>query len=544
MLRFGFNADDEGEFVSLPLDSLTHTHFKGMTGYGKSSLLSFCATDLICQGVGVALLDPAGDLSEQVLSNLINVGYYDEHPDALERVLYLPLQRGHEEGRYIPFNVLKGNYDAYAAASVILEGFKRVWPTLQDGFAINIDSLVHQGSYALAEHQLPLLPFLVRLYSNPDFYKALVPTLRDEYIREQFENMKLAPEYFVDRNTGEKKVKTPELADTTRKRVNRLAISPLVRYPLMQKDNLLDVEELLRSGRSVLLNLGVADQYAKTLLGTLFTQHFEQTSKTFRPYGRQPYVLIIDEVKDFVFQSGQALETMFAQARKAGVAVWPCHQYGAQLSDDLNAALSQCATKVAFRLDYDDALESVKRMGFPTFPYWVKEAVGNPQVPGGMRNVYFTESEQWSMYAQVLTQLDMRQAVIERRGYDLTRVETFPISQPADHYRIEQLTRQYLAQYFRPITDIKQEARSILARFTASPQITQSDTVKEKPVRPSTPAVQSPSPVQQKPPRAVRTPAPLPPPKEEPTPPESAQEAKKPKGGTVYNSDDFVFPEE
>lgn len=460
-LILGYDADNEGEPITLPLNKLTHTHFKGMTGQGKSSLLAYAAASLIQAGVGVALLDPAGDLSEQVLSLLVATGYFEEHSDALERVVYLPLELGHRQGRYIPFNVLSGDYDPYAAAGVVLEGFKRVWPVLQDGFAINIDTLVHLGSYVLSEHGLPLLPFLLTLYSKPEFYRFLVPSLHDDYIREQFETMKLEPINIRDKETGQLKVKVPELADTTIKRVSRLAVSPLVRYPLAQKVNVLDPAELLRAGRSVLINLGLSDPYAKTLIGALFTQAFEQTAKTFRHQGvRRPYVLIIDEVEEFVFQSGKALETMFAESRKAGVAVWVAHQYGAQLSDELNAALSQCATKVVFKVGYEDAVASVEQMGFPYDPYWVKEYVENASGQG--RSVYFSEHEQLKLYAHAIMRLGVQEAYIQRPGYELTRMATFSLVNTPNIPRLEQLTHLYLDRYFRPISDIQHEVLGIL----------------------------------------------------------------------------------
>jgi hypothetical protein len=453
-LHLGYNAENEGEYITLPLDGLTHTHFKGMTGYGKSSLLAHSIASLVHSGVGVCFLDPIGTTVDEILSILVNTGFYDDYPDALERVVYLPLERGHTQGRYMPFNFLNGHYDAYASSSVALKSFKGLFD-LEEGGTINIITAIHLGAYALAEHGLPLLPHWRELFSDPNFYQSIVPNLKDQDIRRQFEVMKLEPFFYVDK-TGHQRLNTPELADNAMKRMNRLIFSPHVRHPLSQKDNLLDPAQLIQSGRSVLLNLGISDPHAKSLLGALVTQAFEQTSRTFQPIGKHtPYVLAIEELGDFTFENGRSLETMFAMARHAGVAVWVIHQYDAQLSDELNAALSQCATKITFRTGYEDAVASVRNMGFPYDPYLVKEVVGSPMTLGGQRAVYFTEAEQVAVFAREIMELAPQEAFIERQRIGIDKLVTFSFEGKRDEYRIEQLTRLYLDRYFRSIADIE-----------------------------------------------------------------------------------------
>jgi len=395
----------------------------------------------------------------------------------MDWVMYLDIQRAHEEQRYFPMNVLSGNYDAHAAASVVLEGFKRIWPELQDGSAVNIDSFVYLGAYMLAEHKLPFIPYFTRFYSKPDMFTVLAEGVKDWHVKEQFETMKLAPRKATDGT-----IKMPDIVDTSIKRVNRLAASPLVRYPLAQRGNLLDVEQLLKTGRSVLLNLALADQNAKALLGALFTQHFEQTAKRYRPAeGAPPYVLIIDEVEEFVFQSGKALESMFAEARKAGVAVWVAHQYGAQLSDELNAALSQCATKVTFKTGYEDALVNVRNMGFPYDPYRVKERTGNPYSVNGQRTVYFSEAEQMILHARAIMELGPQEAFVQLPDGSIRKLVTLDIAGDVDTQRLAQLERAYIQKYFQPEGEIIHDIETMTDELAQKPATS-------VPVRPITPS--------------------------------------------------------
>src|SRR3954452_10361536 len=99
-----------GEAVTLPLSQLRHCHLMGMTGYGKSSLMKSIAVQHISQGGCISILDPAGDISYDIMRRLVATGFYEKYPDAFERFIYLDIQRADDERRYLPFNILASDY--------------------------------------------------------------------------------------------------------------------------------------------------------------------------------------------------------------------------------------------------------------------------------------------------------------------------------------------------------------------------------------------------------------------------------------------------
>lgn len=485
LLIFGKNAQNPNELITLPISQLTHTYIQGGTGQGKTSLLAYLLASLISQGVGVTVIDPGGDLSYEILVRLVMSGYFEKYADAPERVMYLDIQRAHEAERYIGMNVLAGNYDAHAAAHVLLEGFKRVWPALQDGTATNIETLVSNGAYVLAERGLPLLPFLNLLYTNQEMYRALVPAIKDRTIAEQFKSLGLEP------RPGH----LPEISATTTKRVNRLAFSPDIRYALSQTENILDAAALVNSNRSVLLNLHLADPNAKKLFGCLITEHFEMFSKSrgklSAAQAESRYVLAIDEVQNFAFQSGEAISNMFAESRKANVFTWIAHQYGAQLSEDFRAALTQCDTVINFAVGYDDAVEAVKRLGFPVDPHKVKEETGNPFSPSGTHKTYYSLPEQRELQAAAIQRLRQREAFIRLPVDHRYMMRTFDLGTPtpAQLRHIEELKDFYLQHCFRPKAEIEQGIDELLWRFAPSQSQAANDTINavNTPQRPNKP---------------------------------------------------------
>lgn len=458
-LVFGSVPGEPGTLIYLPLSELSHTHFKGMTGVGKSTLLAYLIAQLIQAGVGVILIDPAGELARQVIALLVQTGYYERYPDALDRVVLLDLARAERDELAFPMNVLAGPYRPHATANVVLEAFKRVWPALQDGTSTNIETLISNGAYVLADRQLPLLPYMNHFYSNQHFHRALLSGVRDTHIREQFRVMQLEPRPGY----------IPQISETTIKRVNLLSFSPIIRYALAQHTNLIDFSTLIPSGRSVLINLRIADPNAKRLFGCLITEQLEAYAKARGPLSKeeekQLSILVIDEMQNFIYQSGQGIENLFAEARKANVRVWIAHQYGAQFTDTLNAAISQAATKVVFHVDYEDALVSAKQLGFPIDLHRVKQALGNPFSPSGEHYQFYSEGEQWGMHAQDIATLPPREAYVQLPGRRPARFRTLTVEPFGIARQMEEIEDEYLRRYFRRQEDVQREIDDTMMPF-------------------------------------------------------------------------------
>ena len=70
----------------------SHKWVQGITGGGKSKLLASLFLQQFHQGIGVGLLDPAGDLANGILRDLIDSGYCAQ-PEAKRRLLYSAFAR-------------------------------------------------------------------------------------------------------------------------------------------------------------------------------------------------------------------------------------------------------------------------------------------------------------------------------------------------------------------------------------------------------------------------------------------------------------------
>lgn len=100
-------------------DSRYHTYVIGKTGSGKTTLLRNLLLQLIMQGHGVGLIDPHGDLAEDLLTHIPpsraeQTVYF--HPGDIDFPVGLNLlAQGHEDDRHL-------------VASGVVGALKNLWP--------------------------------------------------------------------------------------------------------------------------------------------------------------------------------------------------------------------------------------------------------------------------------------------------------------------------------------------------------------------------------------------------------------------------------
>ena len=524
-LFFGFasEADDQWELITLPLDRLTHTHLIGKTGAGKTTLMVSLAAQLIAEGAGVAVIDPAGDISRRILIQLINIGFFARNPDAFERFIYLDVVRAAREQQYLAFNILAGDYDPHTAASIVIEAYHRVWPTMQDGSSVNIELMTSLAAVVLAYNKLPLLPYLEDFYRVPAFRKRLLAQVQDTRVANWLETLEVKQD----------SPKIPAVVDTTLKRMILLSLPPVVGYALSQPENLLDGKQLLASNRSVCLNLNLEDDSAARLMGALFTRQMETAIKTRGQAGsdteRKPYLLILDEVHNFIAHSGQAVDRMFAEARRAGVFVMAAHQYWGQLREGTSGGFSQCGIIAIFQQKKESGRLSVEHIGLPI----VQNKTVILPTPQGPRVQSVSPSDQVEDYVEIIDKLPVGSAYLRLPDNKLYLLQTLTTDDTVDKEELAAIEDVYIHRYFKPLGEINRAIDQVRISAPQRPtsQLPTPDATLHPFPPPATPSIpqgvrKAQRPVRQLPPAAPPRPAPAPDASEE-HPPQSTKSGLK-----------------
>ncbi len=371
----------------------THKRVWGLTGSGKSMFLAALAVQLLNNGIACAVIDPHGDLVEDILRILLKTGYF-EQAEALERLRYVDF--GGAE-RFPAFNVLAQPYDDHMVARDLLTAFKRAWSSLEGGQAPALENTILAAALVLIQNRLPVTE-MPRLLIDGDFRGRLLTRVSDPEVVRFFETR-------YDR-AGKG---VPATIESSLRRLFILTYSPALRHSLGNATNQFDLRRLMDRGVSLLCNLSGLDEDSQKLLGCLLTVGFERAALSRADIveeRRRPYHLILDEFSQFSAQSQEALARVLDLTRKFGLSLTLSHQTGSQLPARLDGAL-QNALEIAFRLGHTDAQSAAGRL----FNY---DPTALRSDPLGIRSrpAYASAHEQIGQLAVELERLPARHAYI------------------------------------------------------------------------------------------------------------------------------------
>jgi hypothetical protein len=331
VLGVSLHPADSGDLVTMPAASTTHhLHIIGPTGSGKSHELAQLVLADADAGHAVMVIEPKGDLINDVLARLT----VHRHKDV---VLIEP----GDASSVVGFNPLAGPAaEAERRADELLHLFRELF-----GSALgprSSDVLLHALITAarLDDGTLTDVPVLL---TNPAFRRRALSKVSDPLV--------LAPywAWFDGLSDGERSQVISPIQNKLRVFVSRASIRRMLGQPSPR----FDLSELLTSRRIVLVNLnrGVIGPETAALLGSLLLQQLWQAiqRRAAVPSGRRrPVMVIVDEWQDYV--SALNFGDVLAQSRGLGVGWTLAHQHLHQLSGELQSAvLANARSRLAFR---------------------------------------------------------------------------------------------------------------------------------------------------------------------------------------------------
>src|SRR5664279_4826931 len=161
-------------------DRLSHTYVIGKTGVGKSTMLETLAWRDFEAGRGFALVDPHGDLAEELASRMTQAGS--------DRVTYLNASDPWQPFGYNPLRRVRDD-KIPLAVSGLLETLKKIWP---DAWGVRMEHVLRNTLYALLERDGSTLPDNLALYTDEKYRKEVVRGIKNEVVKrfwtDEFEN--------------------------------------------------------------------------------------------------------------------------------------------------------------------------------------------------------------------------------------------------------------------------------------------------------------------------------------------------------------------
>jgi hypothetical protein len=336
-------------------DRRRHAYIIGRSGSGKSVLLENMILQDIRNGEGVCVVDPHGDLVDDVLKQ-----YPKERADDL--VVFAPA----DVARPMGLNMLEAQTEDqrdFATQEMISIFYKLV----SDPQMIGPMFEHYMRNAMLTLMSDPANPGTIveipRILTDEKFQKLKLKTVTDPIIRAFWE--KELPQT-ATQTKGEM---LPYLVS----KIGRFIENSMVRNIIGQQQSSFDFRKIMDEKKVLLVDLSkgkVGEMNAK-LLGLIIVTKLQMAalSRANLPEEeRNDFYLYIDEFQNFVTDS---IATILSEARKYRLDLVMAHQYMAQLAEGQNttvrdAVLGNAGTMLSFRIGIEDA-ETLEKEFKPTF---------------------------------------------------------------------------------------------------------------------------------------------------------------------------------
>ena len=322
-------------------DALHHTHVVGPTGVGKSVLLGRLIQQDIADGRAVLVIEPKGDLIDDVLA-------------------HIPADRQNDVVVLDPSDRMPVGFNPLAhdgkRAEVVADGILTVFKTLYaEAWGPRTQDILHACLLTLAGHADASLVMLPLLLTNTGFRRSLTSNLRDPLALEPFWA------WYENLSDGERQQAIAPVMNKLRQWLLR----PSLRAVLGQRAPRFDIQQVFTERKIVLVPLrkGIVGAEAASLLGSLVVAELWQATQaraSIPAERRHPVMAYVDEIQDYLHlptNLGDAL----AQARGLGVGFTLAHQFLGQLSPTMRSGvLANARSRVCFQLAHEDALTMAK----------------------------------------------------------------------------------------------------------------------------------------------------------------------------------------
>lgn len=316
-----------------------HMQVIGASGGGKSKFLEYMIRQDILNNDGFCLLDPHGELYENIVNWCAAEGV-TKWP-VPRKVLLFDLTNPDWTLAFNPLHL--GGTKINKLVDSMVKAVAKVWGGEDTDRTPTLKRCLRLLCHALAEHNLTLME-AQRLISvnDPTIRTYVANNLQDPFIRAEWQDMMhKSPKDFSAETMS------------TRNRLIEFFAAEDVRLILGQVANTIDFRKLMDEGYILLINLGgeaspLSEDNA-SLLGTLIINELFLRAKG-RPKGSRPFYLYIDECYYYI---NEDIARILNEGRKFGLHLILAHQQLAQLLESgkgiHDAVMGGAQIKAVFR---------------------------------------------------------------------------------------------------------------------------------------------------------------------------------------------------
>jgi hypothetical protein len=317
-------------------DRLRHIWTVGKTGTGKSTMIANMAIDDFKKGRGVAIIDPHGDLCDDLLDYIpksrINDTIYFNPADRDYSIVINPLEVTNRE-------------EAELVVSGLMSIFTKVW---QNVWSARMEYILRNSFMTLAELPDSTLEDVLKMLASQSFRNKTLKKIKDpalvNFWKEEYEKMP---------SNLQKEAIAP-----IQNKVGQFVTSPLIRRIIGMPKSSISLDEVMNQSKIFIANLsqGKLGEDNSALLGATLITKFELSAMRRADVSkdkRVPFYLYVDEFQNFATDS---FIKILSEARKYGLALTLANQYMGQLPEQIvKAILGNAGSIISFAVGANDA---------------------------------------------------------------------------------------------------------------------------------------------------------------------------------------------
>jgi hypothetical protein len=335
---------DSQRFGISTVDHRQHIYIIGKTGSGKTTLLRNLILQHIALGHGVGLIDPHGDLAEELLHHI--------PPRRADHLVYFnPGDLEFPIGLNLLANVAPDS--RHLVASGIVSALKGIW---RDSWGPRLEYILYNAVSALLDCKNSTLLGVNRMLMDEKYRARIIRQIKDPFIRS----------FWAEEYAGyDERFKREAIAPIQNK-LGQFLLNPVIRNILGQVKTKVSIPGIMDNERLFIANLskGRIGEDKANLLGSLLVTQFQlgaMERSNIPEDERRDFYLFIDEFQNF---STDTFASILAEARKYRLCLILSHQYIDQLSLPVRQAVfGNVGTIITFRIGHTDAEVMEKEFG-------------------------------------------------------------------------------------------------------------------------------------------------------------------------------------
>ncbi len=325
-IPFGINRSDRRR----------HLYTVGKSGSGKSKLLELLIQDDILAGKGVGVLDPHGDLVDNILKMIPKERINDVvifNPSDLEfPVSFNPIEEVPPE---LKMRVTIG----------FIEIFKKLFGA---NWTPRLEHVLRYTTLALLDTPGTTILSILKMLTDKNYRQTIVRNIQDNVVKN----------FWVNEFAGWSEKFDNEAITPLLNKVGQFVSTNMIRNIVGQPENRIDFRDIMDNKKIFLMKVskGLLGEENAALLGSIAITKIYQAAMARADQAeedRQDWYLYVDEFHNFATDT---FDEILSEARKYRLNLTIAHQFLGQLSDTIRRTVfGNVGSMVSFRVGGNDA---------------------------------------------------------------------------------------------------------------------------------------------------------------------------------------------